>query len=265
MSNTDAQLLEFAVELVLRAGRLAAEHFFAQTPTRLKSDGSEVTDADLAVEELIRAELARHCPTDAVLGEEAGETPGSSGRRWVTDPISGTAYFSRRMPMFANLLAYEDEHGPAIGVIGLPIQDEVIFAGRGLGCFRLASGRRERVWIPDPTRPGRALMLGSNQHAWSDELLLALHRTVNLVGAVHHGVTHLVCGRVDAVLLSHQGYDDLAPLPVILTEAGGRITDVTGAPVLDGDGTALAAGPALHARLIDLLTGVPTGRGPKSL
>jgi histidinol-phosphatase len=114
-----------------------------------------VTDADLAVEELIRTELLRHMPHDVVYGEEAGTVAGSSGRRWIIDPIDGTTYFANRIPLFGNLIAYEDEHGPAIGVINEPIAQRMIFAGRGLGCLGLSG-------------PGTALVSTGHLH---EELL----------------------------------------------------------------------------------------------
>lgn len=95
----DRQLLELAVTVAHRAGCAAAERFFeADFGTRTKQDGTDVTDVDLAVEDLIRTELLRRTPDDEVYGEEAGTTAGVSGRRWIIDPIDGTAYFARRVP-----------------------------------------------------------------------------------------------------------------------------------------------------------------------
>lgn len=265
----DDDMLQFAVTLARDAGRLATEHFFADPAVRRKADGSEVTDADHAVEEFMRSRIGRFAPADAVLGEEAGESSGTSGRRWVLDPISGTAYFSRRMPMFANLVAYEDETGTAIGVINLPVQRETVFAARGRGCWLLGGveehiGAARRTRVRERVRLDGALTLGANQHAWPEELLLALHRNVALVGAIHHAVLHVVTGRADAAVLTHQGYDDVAPLPVILSEAGGVLSDFDGAPV-NGGGTAIAASPSLHRQLLRLISSLPRPEGSKAL
>lgn len=267
----DQDLVDFAVELATEAGRLATTYFFAGTAARRKADGTEVTGADLAVEEWVRSRIAGYAPDDAILGEEAGPTVGTSGRRWVIDPISGTAYFTRRMPLFANLIAFEDEYGPAIGVINMPVQRELVFAARGRGCWLRddpTEGRRattRRTGVGARTEPDGALTLGANQHAWPEELLVALHRRVALAGGIHHAVVHVVTGRADAAVLTHQSYDDLAPLPVILAEAGGRVSDIDGAPVLLGNGTALVANEVLHAELLRLLAGVPAPTGGKRL
>ncbi|MFI2237174.1 inositol monophosphatase family protein [Streptomyces chrestomyceticus] len=86
---------------------------------------------------MVRDELARHVPQDGVHGEEGGSTTGTSGRRWIIDPVNGTTAFTRRWPLFSNDIAYEDEHGPAIGVINMPMSRQLVAAGRGLGCWVL--------------------------------------------------------------------------------------------------------------------------------
>jgi histidinol-phosphatase len=105
----DDELLQAAIEIVAEASILASQLFFADVPVRSKADGSPVTAADIEVERLIRSRIASRFPEDGVLGEEDGETPGRSGRRWIIDPIDGTTYFTRRIPTFEVLLAVEDD------------------------------------------------------------------------------------------------------------------------------------------------------------
>src|SRR5690242_7753577 len=102
-------LIQFAQDLARQAGELSRQAFFAPGPSlhrgaALKDDGTEVTQVDLRVEDLLRAELGRRVPQDGIYGEERGTTPGSSGRHWVLDPIDGTFYFARRMPGFTNAI-----------------------------------------------------------------------------------------------------------------------------------------------------------------
>lgn len=258
----DQDLLDFAVALAERAGRLAAERFFADdTRTSLKPDGTEVTATDLAVEELIREALAAHVPGDAVLGEEAGATEGTSGRRWIIDPIDGTYYFARRIPLFSTMIAFEDEHGPAIGVIHEPIARQTIAAGRGRGCRR----GPDRVHVNGRTRLQGARTGMGNPGTWSEELVSTLHRQVFLTPTGTTG--GLVMGQIDAMVVAGfpMGYEDLAPLPVIVTEAGGRVTDLSGADVLTGDGTFLATNGLLHDDYLALLRDVPRDRDWRAL
>ncbi len=262
----DRELLAFAVGVAHRAGLAARERFFAGTahPTT-KADGTEVTDADVAVEEQIRGELGRRAPDDEIYGEEAGTTAGTSGRRWVIDPIDGTYYFVRRIPLFGTLLAFEDEHGPAIGVVNQPVAEEMIFAARGLGCWRLTGpdadvSAAHRAGVSGRARLGGARTTVGNPGTWPEELLVALHRRVFLVGGADF--IGVMTGRLDAFVIAGgpMGYEDVAPLPVIMREAGGRVSDLGGDPVLTGDGTVLATNGVLHEEFLALVAGLPRAR-----
>ncbi|WP_328306612.1 inositol monophosphatase [Streptomyces sp. NBC_00442] len=267
----DRELLHFAVDLATRAGQMSARGFFGEWGSRRKDDGSEVTEIDLAVEELVRSELARHVPEDGVYVEEMGATAGMSGRRWIIDPINGTTSFTRRWPVFSNDIAYEDEYGPAIGVINLPMSRQMVAAGRGLGCWVLtgenpdpASGHPARVTGRTSTRGARTQAL--NPAGWPEELLTALHREVFLMASMGC-VVDLVTGRADAVVVAGppMGYEDVAPLPVIVAEAGGRVTDLGGGSVLEGDMTVLATNGLLHDAVLDLVKDLPRSRDLRAL
>lgn len=259
----DRHVLDLAVELALQAGRVAAERFLAADfSTGAKADGSEVTDADLAVEERIRDGLQRHFPDDGIFGEEAGVTAGRSGRRWIIDPIDGTTYFAHRIPLFSTALAYEDEYGPAASVIHYPIARQTIFAARGLGCWVRTGTGADR---PPALRPGGSLRQTrvqlANPGTWSGDLLMALHENVTITGYLG-GVAGVLNGLLDAVVIAGypQGYEDLAPLPVLLAEAGGTVTDLSGDPVLAGPGTALISTGHRHAEILNLVAHLPHGR-----
>jgi histidinol-phosphatase len=258
----DRELLDLAVTVAERAGEVAAGRFFeASFITAAKADGSEVTDADLAVEDLIRTELLRHSPGDGIYGEERGAVAGTSGRRWIIDPIDGTTYFASRIPLFCSTIAYEDEHGPAIGVINQPVARQMIFAGRGLGCWvRTGPGRDRQPVLRDCPELGRARTQLASPATWHLELLAALHQNVRIMSYLG-GVAGLLTGVLDAVVMAGlpQGYEDLAPLPVIMSEAGGRVTDLSGGPVLAGPGTALVSTGPLHDELLGLVAGLPHG------
>lgn len=256
----DRELLDLAVDVAQQAGVLAVERFFAADfATRVKQDGSDVTDADLAVEDLIRAELLKRAPDDGIYGEEAGPVTGTSGRRWIIDPIDGTLYFANRIPLFTNLIAYEDEHGPAIGVINHPVARRVVFAGRGLGCWvRTGDAPVQPAVLRGQAGPRDSLIQLVNPAAWHAGLLQALHQNARITGYLG-GVTGVVTGVLDAVVMAGfpQGYEDLAPLPVIMEEAGGRVTDLSGGPLLSGPGTALVSTGHQHDELLRLVADLP--------
>jgi histidinol-phosphatase len=273
-ASVHPELIEFAVGLARQAGELSLRAFFDPGPSlhrgaEIKGDGTEVTQIDLRVEDLLREELGRHVPQDGIHGEERGATAGSSGRHWVIDPIDGTFYFARRMPGFANAITYVDEDGPAVAVVNDPLTGTMLYAGRGHGCWVQLDdpgpAPRDR---PAPTRArvsSRTALDGArtqmvNPGTWSEELLLTLHRQVYL--RTDSRLVEVADGDADAGVIAGfpMGYEDLAPLTVIVTEAGGAVTDLRGGPVLDGDGSALVTNGLLHQQFLDLLADLPTSR-----
>ena len=142
--NVDQKLVDFAVSIAKEAGDLTLS-FFNDLNLEIikKTDGSPVTEADRGAERLLRQRISDSFPEDSIIGEEEENVIGSSGRTWILDPIDGTQSFINGVPLFANLVAFEDEHGSAVGVINLPAVNECIWAGRGLGCF--ADGEKAHV------------------------------------------------------------------------------------------------------------------------
>ena len=129
------ELLKAAVDITRAASGLAAQRFLEGVPVSTKTDGTDITPADIEVEELIRSLIDARFPDDGVTGEELADTPGTTGRRWVIDPIDGTSAFALRIPMFNVLLAVEDTEGSAVSVISYPMSQDLIYAGRGLSCW----------------------------------------------------------------------------------------------------------------------------------
>jgi histidinol-phosphatase len=274
----DRALLDFAIELVEEAGGLAARRFADAgvrgrrgTGARRRSDDAapapDGTPVDVELESLLRSRIGARFPDDAVLGEESGLHEGTSGRRWVLDPLNGTTLFIQRVPTFSVLLAVEDEEGPAAAVVGYPMSDELVYAGRGLGCWHQVGGAPpSRVSVQDTGRLRGALVGMLNPLSWSEELLLALHRDTFLV-PWEKGSLDLVTGRCDALVIAGypMSYEDLAVLPVLVGEAGGRVTDLHGKDVLTGDGSVLASNGRLHDELLGLVAGIPHGRDFRAL
>src|SRR5262245_14428065 len=164
----DRGLLDEAVELAREAGRITLQWFRnPELTVERKVDGTPVTAADRAAERFLREELGQRHPGDGILGEEEAPVEGTSGRRWIMDPIDGTKAFTHGVPLYSNLLALEDEHGPAIGVINLPALDETVYAGRGLGCF--CNDARARV--NDHADLEGAYLTTSSFRPWDDAAL----------------------------------------------------------------------------------------------
>ncbi len=170
----DVGLMNQAVELAREAGAFTLEHFRTRELTvDTKVDGTPVTAADRGAEALLRERFAAHFPDDGVYGEEQDETIGTSGRRWIIDPIDGTKAFTHGVPLYTNLLALEDAHGIAIGVINVPALGETIYAGRGLGAW--CNG--EAIHVNDTGRIDGAYLMTSGFGAWNGSIVDACDAT----------------------------------------------------------------------------------------
>ena len=247
----DRSLLDFAVDVAREAGEATRRWFRASDlAVDSKADGTPVTAADRASERLVRERLAARFPDDGILGEEEPERFGTSGRRWFVDPIDGTKAFTRGVPLYSTLLALDDEHGPAVGVIVLPALDQAVYAGRGLGCW--ADGAPAHV-SATATLDGSYLTASSYTH-WDDAALLAVkHAGCHLrTWGDGYGYALVATGRADAMVDPTVEVYDVAPMPVILSEAGGRFTSLDGTPGAAG-GSGVATNGVIHDELRALL------------
>ena len=250
---TEPELLEAAVTILRKAGDFTLQHFRrADLAIDRKGDGTPVTVADRGAERLVREELERLFPDDGILGEEEGEKLGTSGRRWIVDPIDGTKAFTHGVPLYTNLLALEDEHGIAVGVINVPALGETVAAGRGLGCF--ANGAP--VSVNDHATLDGACVSTSGFNTWTDESLLRVKETgVQLrTWGDGYGYVLVATGRIEAMYDPVAELYDLAPMPIILSEAGGRFTSVAGADG-PGHGDGIATNGHVHDELLSVIRG----------
>lgn len=224
------ELLDFGVSAAREAGEITLRYFKKDFQTRLKGKDNFVTQADLEAEEFLRRRIAERYPDDAIVGEEGGESAGTTGRRWILDPIDGTYSFVHGVPFYGVLLGIEVDGDPAVGVINLPALGEMVYAARGLGCF----------WNGEPARVSRterledALLLSTDfgscaRHGFgaaADELQrrAAMRRTWGDC----YGYALVATGRADVMLDPALNVWDCAALMPVLEEAGGTFTDWQG-------------------------------------
>lgn len=223
----DAQLVDDAVAMARAAGELTLRWFNDPTlAVETKGDGSPVTAADLAAETLLRDRLAEQHPDDAVMGEEHQDTTGTSGRTWVIDPIDGTKAFTRGVPLYSNLLALVDEHGPAIGVINLPALGETVWAGRGLGAFHNGAPCR----VATTTSLADSCLCTSGFGYWPPDALQSVldSPAVFRTWGDAYGYALVATGRAEAMIDPLANPWDVAPMAVIIPEAGGVFSNFDG-------------------------------------
>lgn len=243
--------LDDIVAIVRQAGAITLQWFgAAELVVDHKGDGSPVTQADRAAERFLREELGKRFPNDAIQGEEEADRPGTSGRTWIIDPIDGTKAFTRGVPLYSNLLALVDEAGPAIGVIHLPALGQTVYAARGRGCFH--NGAVARVSSKADVE-GCYLSTSGAEGLTGRQFDAIRRRGVHLrTWGDGYGYALVATGRVDAMIDPVIAPWDVAAMPVILREAGGRFSDLTGEERFDG-GDGLGSNGVLHEELLELL------------
>lgn len=242
------------LQLAFDASDLAADvalgYFESGVSATLKADGSPVTEADRAVERLVRDTLSAARPDDALLGEELGRL-GESDRVWIIDPIDGTSYFSRHDPNWRVQIALEVAGSIEIAVVTAPALRRCWWATRGGGSF-------ESSWPREAAEPKRLEVSTTSSLADARiEALDAASRARLAPGVAHPPATPLpliefVRGELDAFLVERYHIWDHAPWILLVEEAGGRFTNPTGTHTGD-QGGGLYSNANLHPQLLTTL------------
>ena len=244
--------LALAHTLADAADEIALSRFRARDlAVRTKADATPVTEADTAVEDAIRDVLARERPDDAVLGEEHGVS-GAAARRWIVDPIDGTRNYSRGVPVWATLIALEEDGELRLGVVSAPALGRRWWAERGTGAY--ADG--DRVHVSAISRVEDAVLCFALEHPLPSLALQAWHARAYGDFWAHMLVAEGAAdGAIDAVGVSLW---DLAAVQVIVEEAGGTFTDFGGECRADG-GSAISSNGRLHEALLHAVEGMRPG------
>ncbi len=223
---------EVAVEAAEKAGQLALQYYDAGLTVEWKQDHSPVTVADREAEAQLRTTLLGKFPGDGFLGEESGDTPGSSGFRWIIDPIDGTRSFVRGVPLWATLVGLEYRGEQIAGVAVVPALGHAYRALRGDGAFR---GDR-RIRVSDVSTLSEAHLFYSSitwfVKAGCEQAFLKLARQTQRQRGFGDFYGFVLVAQGSGELMIEQGCHawDLAALQVILEEAGGRMSAWDGKP-----------------------------------
>jgi histidinol phosphatase-like enzyme (inositol monophosphatase family) len=260
---------ELAQKIALDAARLTLG-CFRDPALRIdqKMDRTLVTEADRDAETLLRRALEARYPDDAIVGEEHGRRPGTSGWTWYLDPIDGTQAYARGVPLFGTLVAATRDGRPDLGVICLPAVGEMVHAARGLGCTWIDDLRpTDEGWRHSPGRPARVsrcsslgeamfltTWLQSYQQVGKTELFQRLSEKTGVFRGWGdcYGYALVATGRAEIMVDPVLAAWDAGPMPIILEEAGGRYTSFAGA--VDFDATdGVATNGLLHDEVLALL------------
>ncbi len=248
-----AHVLADAVE------RFTLESFrSAELEVSFKEDGSLVSNADRHTEELLRHQLARTRPRDVVQGEEL-PTTGHGNRRWVLDPIDGTTNYVRGVPVWATLIGLLVDDVPVVGLVAAPALNRRWWAGTGSGAWTGRSlSRATRIAVSDTSRIEHASLSFAELNSWLEhprrEGFLRLAGRCWRTRAYGDFWSHVLVaeGSVDVAVEPSLALHDMAALVPIVTEAGGRFTDLDGAAGPFG-GSAVSSNGHLHDGILSLL------------
>ena len=271
----DPRYLAIAVEAALAAGRLQLQYLRGDLQVRKKGVVDLVTEADLAVEQDIRARVAHHFPSHTFLGEEGAAKAGLGGRdfrpgidhdatetgsafQWIVDPIDGTTNFVHGLPLFCVSIALQIEGRVDLGVVYAPVADELFTAERGQGA-RL-NGARIQV-TREQSLIDALLVTGfppQAHGAYHEQLaifgeFLSRARAVRRLGSAALDLAYVAAGRFDAFWERSLHAWDVAAGTLLVEEAGGLVTSFGGGSFDPFGDQLLASNGVLHTQLIDVL------------
>lgn len=245
---------EVAVEAAQAAGQLALRYFDTGLEVEWKHDRSPVTLADREAEHLLRSRLLETFPGDGFLGEESGNSPGSSGFRWIIDPIDGTRSFVRGVPLWATLVGLEHHGEPIAGVVVAPALGHTYRALRGEGAWR--NDRRLHTSSVDTL--DRAHLFYSSiswfRKAGREQTLLHLASLTERQRGYGDFYGFVLVAQGSGEIMFEHGCHawDLGALVPLIEEAGGRMTNWAGVRDINSPDV-IATNGKLHQRVLEIL------------
>jgi len=255
--------LETAVEIAREAGALLVNFFERRVAFELKGEFDLVTEADRASEKLVVERLRSRFPTHAIVAEEGGGHASPSEYRWYVDPLDGTTNFAHSFPIFNVTLALEQSGEMLVGVVFDPIRQEMFTAERGSGAWL----NNRRIHVSSTNRlessllctgfPSRRRHLSVNVHFYH-QLAMATHG-VRRTGSAAIDLAWVACGRLDGFWEFGLNPWDMAAGRLLITEAGGRISDMKGQPHFLNVPHLLADNGHLHAQILEIFAEIFAG------
>jgi len=258
-----AAWLSLALEMCDEADRLALRSYRREVATARKPDRTFVTEADQAIERLVRDRIRAVYPGHGLVGEEFGDEDGAAGVRWYIDPIDGTHNFIRGVPLFGTLLAVEVDGEMQVGVMSAPAMGERWYAARGRGAWAAArDGVRRRLRVSEVSALEDAqLLYGSRRDDVGSGLMPGFDAVIGACwrerGFGDFWSYALVAeGAAEAMFETGIHSWDVAAPMIIIEEAGGRVTDVTGARDVNAP-SFVGSNGLLHEEILAGLRAIP--------
>ncbi|MDO8487058.1 MAG: inositol monophosphatase family protein [Candidatus Curtissbacteria bacterium] len=247
-------MVDIAINAARQAGQLALKYFKSQPKVFYKPDNTPVTRADKEAEQLIRKIIAKNFPDHGIIGEEFEPVNPQARFKWVIDPIDGTKGFIRRIPFWSTLLAVMKNDKPIIGICFFPAINEFYMAQKGKGAFL----NNKRIHVSKISKIEDAFIShgGIKSFEKQNKLggLLRLSQTVQCDRGFGDafGYALVAQGKIDAFMEGGNKIHDVAAPSILIEEAGGKFTDLSGKFSLTS-GSDVATNGLLHRQVLKLL------------
>ena len=253
------ELEDFALELARTAGGIAHAHFRQPITVENKSARAfdPVTNADRAIERVLRTAIDARYPDHGIVAEEEGERAGAGEYTWFIDPIDGTRAFITGSPLWGTLIGLARRGLPLFGLLVQPVLEEVFF-GAPSGSWLIKAERRDRLRSRACKELGAAMLASTHPDMFDAERApafraLASQCRLTRFGGDCYNYAMLAAGHLDLVVESQLKPYDIVPLIPILEGAGCIVTDWRGQPALNGGDVVAAGSRELHTAALAVL------------
>ncbi len=253
------ELEDFALELARTAGGIAHAHFRQPITVENKSASAfdPVTNADRAIERVLRTAIDARYPDHGIIAEEEGERAGAGEYTWFIDPIDGTRAFITGSPLWGTLIGLARRAQPLFGLLVQPVLEEVFF-GAPSGSWLIKAERRDRLRSRACKELGAAMLASTHPDMFDAERApafraLASQCRLTRFGGDCYNYAMLAAGHLDLVVESQLKPYDIVPLIPILEGAGCIVTDWRGQPALNGGDVVAAGSRELHTAALAVL------------
>jgi fructose-1,6-bisphosphatase/inositol monophosphatase family enzyme len=256
------ELHSFVRNLARSTGELQLSHYHDPGEIKEKAPKDLVTEVDLLCEEFMIREIRERYPDDAILSEERGGEISPTGRTWLLDPVDGTANFARANPIFCACISVVESQEVKHAAVAAPRLGDIYHASLGGGAFRDSKGETYSLCVSDTERledafVGADLTFRDAAHDPRKSGAMEVLRScwqVRSIGSAGIRGAWLAAGYLDVSIGTRNTAWDYAPTALLVSEAGGHVTNLTGGPwTYDSDGLIATPGNALHEEVLKLM------------
>jgi myo-inositol-1(or 4)-monophosphatase len=251
------EIHEFVCDLARRAGELQLSRYEDPGKVREKAPKDIVTEVDLLCEDLMVSAIRDRYPEDAILSEEQGGEISSTGRTWLLDPVDGTANYTRGNPLFCACVSTMEGDAVTHAAVAAPRIGDLYHAALGAGAYRDSSEGRVPLRVSGTDSLEYAFFgadLAFSRGESGVQRVLSASWQFRALGSAGVRGAWLAAGYLDVSIGTRNTAWDYAPTVLLVSEAGGKVTDLSGEPWTHASDGLVATNGRLHAEVLEILT-----------